>query len=226
MSTAGWSLRESSSTVAATRKNIPVSFVLYLLCFPFAGLTFSGRPVGVGGLLVGGGLSYFTSVAGWASDHVLNYEVVLANGTIKQISRASNPDLFWALKGGSSNFAIVTRYDIQTYPIGQIYAGYVNQDTAHLPQLLSATANFVAPTTGGSLDPLAAIDVTIYYNGSTKAFTSTTSLFYNASIDTAPKALQDFTEIPTSIPSTVHKRSYTDFETETISSGVRTFRYA
>jgi FAD/FMN-containing dehydrogenase len=60
--------------------------------------------VGVGGLLLGGGLSFLSAQFGLASDHVVNYEVVLANSTIVNANRTSNMDLYWALKGGGNQF--------------------------------------------------------------------------------------------------------------------------
>lgn len=187
-------------------------------------ITRSSRPVGVGGLLIGGGLSYFGSQNGWASDMVLQYELVLANSSIIYVTKKSYPDLFWALKGGSSNFGIITRYDLKTFPLNDVYAGFVDQDAAHIPALLDATAQYVTPKTGGSLDSQSAIDVTIFFNATSRLYSATTSLFYNASVSAAPPALANFTKIPTTIPSTVKRRTYVDFEKDTEYSAVRTFR--
>ena len=60
--------------------------------------------VGVGGLLLGGGVSFLSAQFGFACDNVLNYEVVLADGSIVNANATSNTDLFWALKGGGNQF--------------------------------------------------------------------------------------------------------------------------
>jgi FAD/FMN-containing dehydrogenase len=60
--------------------------------------------VGVGGLLLGGGIPSFSSEFGFACDHVSSYEVVLANGTMVKADKNVHEDLWWALKGGGSNF--------------------------------------------------------------------------------------------------------------------------
>lgn len=73
-------------------------------------------PVGVGGLTLGGGVGWTTPRTGFACDNVVNYEVILANGEILNANASSHPDLWRALKGGSSNFGIVTRFDIDTFP--------------------------------------------------------------------------------------------------------------
>lgn len=60
--------------------------------------------VGVGGLTLGGGLSFLSTQYGLACDNVVNYEVVLADASIVNANATSNPDLFWALKGGGNQF--------------------------------------------------------------------------------------------------------------------------
>ena len=72
--------------------------------------------VGVGGFVLGGGNSFYTSRTGFSCDTVVNYEVVLANGDIINANASSHADLWRALKGGGSNFGIVTRFDMETFP--------------------------------------------------------------------------------------------------------------
>jgi FAD/FMN-containing dehydrogenase len=72
--------------------------------------------VGVGGFLTGGGMSYHTGRNGFGCDTVVNFEVVLANGSIVEANAEENPTLWKALKGGSLNFGIVTRFDLQANP--------------------------------------------------------------------------------------------------------------
>ncbi|OKL57497.1 hypothetical protein UA08_06895 [Talaromyces atroroseus] len=79
--------------------------------------------VGVGGFLLGGGLSLYSQKYGWAVDNVRNFEVVLADGAIVNANADTNSDLFWALRGGGSNFGIVTRFDLQTHPLDLVWGG-------------------------------------------------------------------------------------------------------
>jgi hypothetical protein len=60
---------------------------------------------------------------GWSADSVRNFEIVLADGTITNANADSHPDLFWALRGGGGNFGIVTRFDLETYPIDLVWGG-------------------------------------------------------------------------------------------------------
>ena len=79
--------------------------------------------VGVGGFLLGGGISFISRRYGWGCDNVRNYEVVLANGSIAQINQRTSPDLYWALRGGGNNFGVVTRFDLETYPSFPLWGG-------------------------------------------------------------------------------------------------------
>ncbi|ETS73329.1 hypothetical protein PFICI_14934 [Pestalotiopsis fici W106-1] len=81
--------------------------------------------VGVGGLLTGGGKTYYTCRVGFACDQVVNYEIVLADGTVTAANENVNPDLFRVLKGGSNNFGIVTRFDMKSFPAHDVYDGIV-----------------------------------------------------------------------------------------------------
>ncbi|KAI4865259.1 FAD-binding domain-containing protein [Hypoxylon rubiginosum] len=77
--------------------------------------------VGVGGLILGGGYHHTSSAFGLVADNVKNFEIVLSNGTIANVNLEENSDLFWALKGGGPNFGVVTRYDLHTIPVHEIW---------------------------------------------------------------------------------------------------------
>lgn len=71
----------------------------------------------MGGYIQGGGHSPLSSLYGMAADHVLSYSVVLASGKFVTASPTSNPDIFWALRGGGgSTFGIVTSVTVKAYP--------------------------------------------------------------------------------------------------------------
>lgn len=60
--------------------------------------------VGVGGLILGGGLSHFSGKYGLAADNVVDFEIVLGEGRVVDANERENEDLFWGLKGGGANF--------------------------------------------------------------------------------------------------------------------------
>ncbi|EAW14269.1 FAD-binding oxidoreductase [Aspergillus clavatus NRRL 1] len=88
--------------------------------------------VGVGGLTTGGGISYLSPRYGWTCDTVSQFEVVLANGSVVEVNEKTNSNLLQALRGGSSNFGIVTRVDLGAFKQGRIWGGsvYYALDTA------------------------------------------------------------------------------------------------
>lgn len=80
---------------------------------------------GIGGLSLAGGLSFFSSREGFICDNVVNFELVLASGTVVQANARENPDLWRALKGGGNNFGVVTRFDLRTFPHKPFWGGVV-----------------------------------------------------------------------------------------------------
>jgi FAD/FMN-containing dehydrogenase len=98
---------------------------------PLAG---SAPTVGVIGYILGGGLSVTMGRAsGWAADHVHSLDVVTADGELRHASRDSERDLFWALRGGKSNFGVVTALELALFPVTRLYAGglfFSGEDTA------------------------------------------------------------------------------------------------
>lgn len=77
--------------------------------------------VGVGGFLLGGGISLFNDKKGLGLDQVVRYEVVLPSGKIVNATPTQNADLYKALKGGLSNFGIVTEFEVLTSDIVDIH---------------------------------------------------------------------------------------------------------
>jgi FAD/FMN-containing dehydrogenase len=81
---------------------------------------------GISGLTLGGGFGWLSRSYGLAADNLLSAEVVIANGKVLQASEKENSDLFWALRGGSGNFGIVTSFQFKLYPVGpQVLAGLI-----------------------------------------------------------------------------------------------------
>lgn len=97
--------------------------------------------VGTAGLLLGGGISFHSLRKGMACDNVRRFEVVLADGEVVVADRDHRPDLFVALKGGTNNLGIVTRFDLDAFPTGPLWAGIVSYPNE--PSISSAIADAV-----------------------------------------------------------------------------------
>ncbi|OTB05935.1 hypothetical protein M426DRAFT_10075 [Hypoxylon sp. CI-4A] len=114
-------------------------------------------PVGVGGLVLGGGLSYFATQRGLACDNVKSYEVVLADGSIVSASADNEySDLYKGLRGGAANLGIVTNYELYTYPVGEFNVDARAYSTNQTSGFLRAVAEYQKE---GQLDPLSSISV-------------------------------------------------------------------
>jgi FAD/FMN-containing dehydrogenase len=88
-----------------------------------AGLAGSSPDVGVAGYTLGGGLSWLGRSYGLAANNVEAFELVTADGNLVRADAASEPDLFWALRGGGGSFGVVTAIELRLFPVTEAYAG-------------------------------------------------------------------------------------------------------
>jgi FAD/FMN-containing dehydrogenase len=78
--------------------------------------------VGVAGLVQSGGFGSFSKAFGLAAGSLLQAEVVTADGAVRTANACTNPDLFWALKGGGGGtFGIVTRLTLKVHPLPETF---------------------------------------------------------------------------------------------------------
>ncbi|HEX5989283.1 MAG TPA: FAD-binding oxidoreductase [Solirubrobacterales bacterium] len=83
----------------------------------------SSPDVGVGGFHLGGGLSWFGRRYGFACNRVRAIELVTADGEARTVDADNDPDLFWALRGGGGDYAIVIALHLDLVPVKDAYAG-------------------------------------------------------------------------------------------------------
>jgi FAD/FMN-containing dehydrogenase len=98
---------------------------------------------GVGGLTLGGGIGYLTRQYGLTIDNLLSADVVLADGSIVTTDEATNPDLFWALRGGGGNFGVVTSFEFRAHPVRTVYAGPTFWPLEQTAEVMKAYRDFI-----------------------------------------------------------------------------------
>jgi hypothetical protein len=107
--------------------------------------TSGGCPtVGIAGFTLGGGEGRLMEKYGAACDNLLSAQVVTVDGRQIEASLKSNPDLFWAIRGGGGNFGVVTALEYQLHPVDQVLSGALTYPAGRIPDLLHALAKFLA----------------------------------------------------------------------------------
>lgn len=176
-------------------------------------------PVGVPGYLLGGGISFLSGERGWGANNIKNYQVVTADGRIIDVNANSNSDLFWALKGGSNNFGIITRFDLKTYPANPIFGGTISYGPSEVPQYIDAL-DLYCQSPDGIDNPKTATLPNIFIDPASGNMTVAATIFHDG---TDQSSFQNFTAIPT-VSNTAKVRNFTDFISESVSSVDRSFR--
>lgn len=123
--------------------------------------------VGVGGLLVGGGIGWMVRKYGLAIDNVVGADVVTADGRVLRADAQQNSELFWALRGGSGNFGVVTSFDVQAQRASRVFFGTLYFPAEQIPTVLASLTEYMRtaapelttsikmyPTFGGPQPPL------------------------------------------------------------------------
>ncbi|SNY65891.1 FAD-binding oxidoreductase [Paractinoplanes atraurantiacus] len=132
------------------------------------GLAGSSPIVSATGYTLGGGLSWFGRAFGWAADSVTAFEVVTADG---ERSRVTDGDLFWALRGGGGDYAIVTAIEFGLHPAPELYGGRMIWPLSKARQIFLTYAEITAAAPEAltlwlgvlnfpGMDPLVTVDVT------------------------------------------------------------------
>jgi FAD/FMN-containing dehydrogenase len=130
---------------------------------------------GISGLTLGGGIGWLNGKYGLTCDNVRAVDLVTANGELVHASSSENEDLYWAVRGGSGNFGVVTSFEYDAHPVGPVLGGmalfpasrasrilrfYIEFSSA-APDELSTAAALVTGPDGGL-----AVAVVVAYCGS------------------------------------------------------------
>jgi FAD/FMN-containing dehydrogenase len=99
---------------------------------------------GVAGLTLGGGFGWLSRSCGMTVDNLLSADVVTASGELVTASETENRDLFWAIRGGSGNFGVVTSFEFKLHPVGpEVLSGLIVHPFDQAGVLLDQYREFV-----------------------------------------------------------------------------------
>ena len=98
----------------------------------------SAPDIAVAGYALSGGLSFFGRTHGVAANSVRAVEVVTADGSLVRADATTNPDLFWAIRGGGGNFGVVVAIELDLLPYADVYAGMLLWDRERSPEVTRA----------------------------------------------------------------------------------------
>lgn len=96
----------------------------------------SAGDVSAVGYLLGGGISFYGRAYGLGSSTVREIEVVTADGVLRRVSAAQEPELFWAIRGGGGSFGVVVSIEIDLLALPRVVAGMLLWDLSAAPQVV------------------------------------------------------------------------------------------
>ena len=100
---------------------------------------------GVAGLTLGGGFGWLSRKHGMTVDNLESAEVVTAAGEVVRASATEHADLFWALRGGSGNFGVVSRFEFRLHRLGpDVLTGLIVYPLAEAKSVLRKYDEFTA----------------------------------------------------------------------------------
>ena len=138
-------------------------------------------------------------------------QVVLGSGKIINANIDENRDLFRALKGGTNNFGVVTRFDLNTFVQGKLWGGFIINPIETAADQFKYIEDFAAAS-GSGIDPHASV-INAYIFGA-KGPSAIANQFTYTKAEHYPSILGNFTSIQPQISNTLRVTNLTDLTIE------------
>jgi FAD/FMN-containing dehydrogenase len=171
---------------------------------------------GVGGLTLGGGLGWLMRKHGLAIDNLLAAEVVTAAGERLRASKDEQPDLFWALRGGGGNFAVVTSFEFRLHPLGPtVLAGpvfWAADDTVDVLRFYRDFVSEIPDELGsvvklGTIPPLPVVPADLHWRPAIAV-----ACCYAGAIEEGERAVQALREFGSPLLDLISPKRYVDHQ--------------
>lgn len=124
-----------------------------------AGLHPSSPDVGVVGYSIGGGIGWYARSHGLQCNAVTAVELVLADGTFVRATEDSDPELFWAIRGGGTPLGVVCALEFRLFPVETVVAGYLAWDAAAVERVLPRWVEWCAEAPEATTTAFRLLDV-------------------------------------------------------------------
>ena len=161
---------------------------------------------GIAGLTLGGGHGWLGGKLGLALDNLISVDIVTSDGQLRVASATENSDLFWAVRGGGGNFGVVTSFEYQLHPVGELLVGllifpidnakrvleFYNQFASNIPDELNTAAGLATLEDGTPVVALVGC--------------------YNGPIEDGEKCIKSFQELGEPIVNHVGPMPYQDVQ--------------
>ncbi len=100
--------------------------------------------VGVTGLTLGGGVGVLARAYGLTCDQLTAVRAVTADGKVRTVDANTDPDLFWALRGGGGSFAAVTELTFDVRPAPRVQTFFLQWSWSAAAEVLAAWQDWIA----------------------------------------------------------------------------------
>jgi len=108
----------------------------------------SAASVGVAGYMMGGGIGFMSRHLGLGCNAIRAVELVTPDGRIRRIDAGSDPDLFWALRGGGGGFGVITSLELNLTPVPRMAGGVLGWGIEDADRVLGAWAAWTRQVPG------------------------------------------------------------------------------
>lgn len=159
---------------------------------------------GIAGYTLGGGLGWLMPKIGLAVDNLLAAEVVTADGQVQKVDADSQPDLFWALRGGGGNFGVVTSFTYRLHPLAEVTGGLV----AHPFDAAGDVLRFYRDFTASVSDDLMAVSGLVHAPDGSGALLAVFAVCHTGSPEQADAELKPLLEFGDPLLSAVERMPY------------------